>query len=370
MRLSDFILDHMDAILAEWDEFASTRLPAARGMTALALRDHGEEILRAIAKDLSENQTKHAQREKSLGRIAYLEDAPETAAQTHALRRAHSGFEINQLAAEYRALRASVLRLWAEASPLEASDLEDVVRFNEAIDQALAESVAFFAAEVERARNLVLGMLGHDMRAPLQTILMTAASLGLLSDGEPLADASSLLMRSGARIQALLDDLVDFNRSNLGLGIRIAPAPMDLDAAFIDELDLLRAAHPGHEISLEVTGDMRGCWDGARLKQLLCNLVTNAIAYGDKNAAIRITVTGKEGELTFEVTNKSIPGAQIGEQMFAPLVHGDAASAAPAHSLGIGLFIAREIARAHGGEITLRSGESDTSFSVRMPRLA
>ena len=78
-----------------------------------------------------------------------------------------SGFTINQLAAEYRALRASVLHWWAKASEPAAIDPGDVFRFNEAIDQAVAESVAFFSVRVENDRNLLLGMLGHDMQGPL-----------------------------------------------------------------------------------------------------------------------------------------------------------------------------------------------------------
>lgn len=89
--------------------------------------------------------------------------------------RARGGFNINQLVAEYRALRASVLRLWIDECQPAAPDLDEVMRFNEAIDQAVAESVDFFHSEVEQARDLLLGMVGHDMRSPLQTIQTTAS---------------------------------------------------------------------------------------------------------------------------------------------------------------------------------------------------
>ena len=125
-------------------------------------------------------------------------EAPETAAQTHAILRARSGFDINQLASEYRALRASVLRLWTEACQPDDINLEDVIRFNEAIDQALAESIEFFSEQVERARNLLLGMLGHDMRNPLNTIQMTASYLAALNAGAEVSEAAFRLIRSGA----------------------------------------------------------------------------------------------------------------------------------------------------------------------------
>ena len=113
MRLADFILGNMETILGEWEEFAATLLPAAGDMTTLALRDHAKEILEAVAKDLRTPQTEEAQAEKSKGWAPTLTGAPETAAQTHAVLRARSGFDINQMAAEYRALRASHARLRA-----------------------------------------------------------------------------------------------------------------------------------------------------------------------------------------------------------------------------------------------------------------
>src|SRR5687768_14437966 len=186
MRLADFILHDMEAILARWEAFATTRLHA-KGMTSLALRDHAKEILQAIARDLRTAQTREEQTEKSMGRAPTDPAAPETAAQTHATLRADSAFDIEELASEYRALRASVMRLWADHCGHEPLPVDDIIRFNEAIDQALAESIEFFDAQVERSRNLLLGMLGHDMRGPLQAILMTASALAAMNAGDAVS---------------------------------------------------------------------------------------------------------------------------------------------------------------------------------------
>ena len=180
MRLADFILRDMESILANWEAFATTRLPAAASMTTLELRDHAQQILEAVAADLSVPQSREAQAAKSMGLAAAPFPARETAAQTHAVLRAKSGYDIEQLTSEYRALRASVLSLWMDACLPAEPQLQDVIRFNEAIDQALAESVGHFSAQVDQARNLLLGMLGHDMRSPLQTVQMTARCLGQL----------------------------------------------------------------------------------------------------------------------------------------------------------------------------------------------
>jgi len=157
VRLADFILHSMGPILAEWEAFAATLLPAAAGLDSLALRDHAQQILEAVSRDLKTPQTREAQSEKSKGRAARIEGAPETAAQAHAVLRARGGFDIIQLVAEYRALRASVLRLWMDFGPLDKSGVQDMIRFNEAIDQAIAESVGHFHRTVERYRNLLLG---------------------------------------------------------------------------------------------------------------------------------------------------------------------------------------------------------------------
>lgn len=371
MRLADFILRDMETILARWEAFAGTLLPAAANMQSLALRDHAQQILQAVAKDLSTAQTTEAQSEKSMGRAPVLIGAPETAAETHALLRARGGFDINQLAAEYRALRASVLRLWMDDTQPEAPHPGDVIRFNEAIDQALAESVGHFSAQVDQARNLLLGMLGHDMRSPLQTIQMTARYLAALNAGEQVSEAASRLIRSGARMQALLNDMLDFNRTRLGLGINIAPTDDDLERLLADELDQLRAAYPDRRIDLDVQGDGRGVWDGRRLQQLLGNLVLNAIKYGAPDAAVRVVMTGEERDVRFEVRNHgpAIDGTTL-ERIFEPLQRGlnqqDVVDADG--NLGLGLYIAREIAKAHGGEIEARSDTTETVFAVRLPR--
>ncbi|MEC5409981.1 HAMP domain-containing sensor histidine kinase [Paraburkholderia sp. MPAMCS5] len=374
MRLADFIEHQREPVLVQWEAFAATLLPAAARMEPLELRDHAEQILLAIAKDLRTSQTREAQREKSLGRAPAPIDAAETAAQTHALLRARAGFRISELTAEYRALRASVLRLWMDDCAPEAPDLDDIVRFNEAIDQALAESVTFFSAEVEQSRNLLLGMLGHDMRSPLQAIQVTASYLAALNAGERVSDAAGRLVRSGARIQALLDDLTDFNRSKLGLGINVVPADVNLADLFTDELDELRALYPDRQLELRVSGELRGLWDGHRMQQLLQNLVINAIKYGAQDAPVRVEVTGDPMNVRVDVINTgpAIDRATLA-RVFDPLTRGRDERGQredSAGSLGLGLFIASEIARAHHGEIQARSDEKDTSFSVSLPRAA
>lgn len=371
MRLAEFILQDMEAILEEWDAFAAAHIPAAARMTPEAVRDHAKQILTTVAKDLSTFQTEQAQSEKSKGLALETSGDPETAAETHAVLRAQKGFDINALVAEYRALRASVLRRWMKAYRPDDLSLEDVVRFNEAIDQAIAESIEYFTAHVDRARNMVLAMLSHDMRNPLSTITMTAAYLDQLNAGDEVSTAASLLDSASKEMTVLLDDMVDLKRTMLDLGINISLADIDLAATFADELELLRAAHPGRRLDLEVVGDAHGCWDGPRLKRVIRNLVANAIKYGAPDSLIRTVIRGGATDLRFEVINSgpTIEQSDL-DQIFDPFKRCFTAGQDNASdtSLGLGLFIVREVARAHGGEVNVRSAEGVTVFEVLLPR--
>lgn len=371
MRLADFIVRNMEPILVQWEAFAATLLPAARSMDSRGLRDHARQILEAVVKDLRSPQTREAQREKSLGRAPEPTNAEETAAQTHAVLRPRRGFDINQLTAEYRALRASVLRLWIDECQPSAPHLDDMIRFNEAIDQALAESVAFFTAQVEQARDLLLGMLGHDMRTPLQAIQLTATYLAALNAGEEISDAAARLIRSGGRMQALLDDLCDFNRTQLGLGIGVVPRNMDLAQVLVNVVDELQAVHPNREIKVDASGDLRGDWDYQRLQQLLSNLVSNAVKYGAPDTPVRVAATSDNTEVHIEVENGGVAiDPLVLDRIFDPLQRGvDRSERADEDvGLGLGLYIASEIAKAHHGRIEARSDHTATVFTVHLPR--
>ncbi|RPI16686.1 MAG: sensor histidine kinase [Lysobacterales bacterium] len=366
MRLQTFILREMGAILAHWERFAATLTPAASHMNSLELRDHAQQILEAIAHDLATPQNEEEQSAKSRGLAPVPFPARETAAQTHAVLRANDGFDIKQLASEYRALRASVLSLWLSASDRPEDPLEDMIRFNEAIDQALAESISHFHSQVEQARNLLFGMLGHDMRSPLQTIQMTAHYLARLNAGEPIDAAARRLMDSGARMRRLLDDLVDFNRTKLGLGVSVDVSDVSLATLCERELEQIRAAYPGVDLTLRVSGDCTGQWDGKRLQQMLCNLVVNAITHGAVGP-VQVDVAGTDESVRLAVRNQGAPAdTSTLRRLFSPLHRGPGRDRQD--GLGLGLYIVEQIAQAHGGTVDAVATGSETVFTVELPK--
>ncbi len=367
MRLAEFILRDMEDILREWDRFARAQRPAADRMSAVALRNHAADILRAVVGDI-ERPREHAAR-GGAGSEGGTTPSSDTATRMHAVLHARAGFDINQLCAEFRALRASVLRLWSERHPPLSTDFADVLHFNEAIDHALSESVEYFERQVDQSRNLLLGALGHDLRNPLDAIQVTAVLLAKIDAGEQVAKAAQRLKNSAGRMKSLLDDLLDYNRSTLGAGMSIAPRDIDLTAIVETELQQLRTAYPGWTLALEATSDTRGRWDPHRLQQLVGNLVSNAIKYGE-NAPVRVLVRPHARGMRLEVRNR---GPRIGAdelgQLFEPLKRGSTAQGRPqSTSLGLGLYIAREIVRAHHGHIDARHVDGETVFAVTLPR--
>jgi hypothetical protein len=144
MRLADFILANVEPILAEWETFARGIWPGAAADPA-TLRDHAEDILRATARDMKSAQTAARQSDKSQGEDRGGEGSArlEEASAVHAVVRVASGFDLLLVVAEYRALRASVIRLWQESGrEPDRHDLADLTRFNESIDQSLAKAPA------------------------------------------------------------------------------------------------------------------------------------------------------------------------------------------------------------------------------------
>ncbi|MDB4992732.1 MAG: ATP-binding region ATPase domain protein [Myxococcaceae bacterium] len=368
MRLAQFIMAASGSIIAEWEEFARTCEPAASGMDLPQRRDDIAGMLKAIALDLGTSQTTHEQTEKSKGRDDADRDS-NTAATAHGTARAATGYTPVQMVSEFRALRASVLKLWSQTqSEFKPTDVADVFRFNEAIDQALAESTARYAYDVDRSKALFLSMLGHDLRDPLDAILSAAATITKAgTDGVHSTEASSILS-SGQRMEATLHALEDFTQSRLGGGILVFRAPTDMTLLCRRAADAFTAAHPGRDVHVEAAGTLKGEWDGGRIAELLSNLIAHAHQHARPNTAIEVAADREPVGVVLTVHYKGPTIARRDLQdIFNPFPPPASAHAAPGQSKGLGLYLAQAIVTAHHGTIHVASTEARTTFTVRLP---
>ena len=372
MKLSAFITAHLPAILAEWDAFARTLFPFETGKSNLALRDHAEQMLRELAADIDTDQSTRQQIQKSKG----LEgpDSPDSAAAIHGTLREHIGFSLVQLAAEFRALRATVLRLWLREITHVTEDISyDMVRFNEAVDQALAESVATYSVRTNRTRDTFLAILGHDLRTPLSVMSLSGHYLRRPGFGtEETRETGQRIVANAASMRSMVNDLLEYGRSQLGGEMSISRQQVDMAQVCQAALDDARAAYSDLEFAFDVQGEATGQFDGARLQQVYSNLLINAAQYGIAGRGIKMTLHGQRDGVTVQVCNFGpvIP-AEFLDAMFDPLVQ----LAIPglqrtfSSSSGLGLFIAREITNAHAGKISVSSSlEAGTIFTVWLPR--
>ncbi|HUQ47682.1 MAG TPA: sensor histidine kinase [Gemmatimonadaceae bacterium] len=376
MRLAEFILANREPILAEWETFARTCKPASGSMNIAALRDHANEMLTVIAADLNTPQDKEEQQQKSEGNAPATEEIDSTAAEHHGAGRAESGFSVDQMVAEFRALRASVIRLWTEAlGGFNVNNIEDLTRFNEAIDQSLAESVSRYTDDLDTSKEMFLAMLGHDLRSPLSAIIMSAEFM--LETGEltePHLSLTSRVSSSAHRMEHMIGDLLDFTRSRLGGGIPIERAEMSIEKAVHDVVDEIAAAHPDRVIKIDARGGHKGSWDCERISQVLSNLIGNAVEHGEPGGTIEVTVAGDDKEVTVAVHNLGapIPPEQL-NGLFGPMKAKDitGSAAGPSGNLGLGLYIAERIVSAHGGTMEVDSSkDAGTTFTVHLPRVA
>ena len=373
-RLAAFIRLNLEPIVAEWITFARTRTPAGDNMSRLALKDHIVEILQFIADDLETPQTAQEQVAKSRGLDPESSTLTKTAAEVHAALRLADGFDIDQMVSEYRALRASVVKQWiARNQTLAATDLEDLTRFNEAIDQAMTESVSHYTKMITHSRNLFLGILGHDLRNPIGAASMAARRLVEMgAPGSRQTLVASQIVQATARGLDILNDLLDITRSTFGMEMPVSRKRMDVGQLGLALVDEMQSIADRRTLEIKVAGDTAGQWDEARIGQVFSNLIGNAIQYSPPDSTIAVDIAGHRDHVSISVRNEGepIPPEKL-PTIFEPMKRGQDAKAAtdPTPNLGLGLFIAEKIVAAHGGDLSVTSGrESGTVFIARLPR--
>src|SRR5580704_2774604 len=236
----------------------------------------------------------------------------------------------------------------------------DVTELKEAEEQ-LAQELAF--------RERMMGILGHDLRNPVSAILgITSLMLGgNISD--KARTQLGFIEQATRRMNEMIGTLFDFTRLRFHGSLPISLARIGLDELAREVVAELRAAHRGREIELAISGNLRGEWDPGRMAQLFTNLTANALTHGDKSSPVWISVAGDEGDVVLSVSNRGASiSTSLAERLFEPFKQGGDGDGSSRRGLGLGLFIVREIVRAHGGKVGVHSDDGLVTFTATLPR--
>jgi signal transduction histidine kinase len=378
MRLSDFIRAHSEEIAKEWEGFARTCSPAAAKMSVDQLRDHILPLLRFVAGDMDTPQTGFEQSEKAQGRqpLAKIEASE---AEEHAALRIIDGFTVDQVIGEFRALRASILRLWIKHRPADFQvDAAQVTRFNESIDQMLSESVVRHgrleseAREHSSGRDAFLATLSHELRGPLAAIANGVHIVQALGATNPrLAPVAAMMSRQAQHLRRLLDDLLDLARISRNR-LSIDCVPTDIRQCVQDAVDancegLTQGAHI---LKLDTPeAPLVGEVDGTRIMQVISILLNNAVKYSPAGSRIDVSLTRENECALISLRDEGIGiAAETLPRIFNAFYVTNENNPAK-HGLGIGLWLARRLIELHAGTIVAKS-EGPTrgaEFCVAIP---
>lgn len=228
-----------------------------------------------------------------------------------------------------------------------------------------AEETGRQLRRVAEFREMFIGILGHDLRTPLGSIVMAASVM--LERGHldpPDATMAARIVRSSERMTRMIAQLLDLTRTRLGDGLPLEPQPTDLREVCRDVVDEFEAT-----VELEMEGDLTGTWDHDRLEELLSNLAGNAIEHAAPGTAVVVKAHPEGEQVVIAVRNQGecIP-ADVLPYIFAPFHRAKQAEKSATGNLGLGLYIADQIVLAHGGTLSVRSADDETTFEIRLPR--
>lgn len=229
---------------------------------------------------------------------------------------------------------------------------------------------------IERARakefqTRMMGVIGHDLKNPLNVVTLSAQAL---AESKTLSErdrtAAFRIQAVAGRMQRIIHDLIDYSSARVGGGITVWPAAAELDEICREVLSEIASSHADREIHYETEGEGGGSWDRPRLHQVLENLVINAIKYSPSDAPVRLRWRGLRDHLIIVVHNSGEPISKaLLPHIFEPFRRGTNIDSVDS-GVGLGLYIVREIVRAHGGMISVQSNEGGTTFIVQIPRHA
>lgn len=231
----------------------------------------------------------------------------------------------------------------------------------------LTEEALLAERETAELREQFIAVLGHDLRTPLASIINGAELIKFTETAHNVRSVAERILRSGNRISHLVDDLLDFARGRLGGGIPlIMTNSADLGTHLRHAVSELQSNNPSHIIVSEIDLPLPLPCDPDRLAQLLSNLLMNALTHGDRQQAVEVKAHCRDGVLHVSVSNRGVPiPSDTLKRLFQPFWR-DTTTTQGSSGLGLGLYIASQIARSHNGELQVESNQARTIFSFRM----
>jgi signal transduction histidine kinase len=374
-RLAEILSAQREDILAKWRHcvLEDPNVPQANRLAEPALRDSVPQLVASLIAALEQESAKD---ESNAGRALAEEFMP----REHAQDRFQQGYTLTAALRELSHLRACIL----DALVGEEDLSRDGLRFmHAALDQCMTiaaqqmersrtrevEQEARRLTEVGEVRERFLAILGHDLRNPLNTIKVAGSLLLVMDLPEAAGSFVKRIVRAADRMIRMINDLLDFAAVRSGV-LKIERRYADLRDVCNEVADELRLVHPHREIVVDARGDLAGDWDVPRIAQVVSNLLSNAVTYSPHGTLVRLEARGHESDVTIDVHNegKPIPDA-VQARIFEPFQRGDASGGSAQGGVGLGLFIACEMVRAHGGTISLLSEEGrGTTFKLKIPR--
>jgi len=372
-HMAEFFRRESPALLEEWRRRvrADSEVPEAGALSTPALNDHMPVLIEQLAKRFAVLPVDAAQAGRAVGMTS--------TAHEHALMRFDQNYDLRATLRELAIFRQVVLD-HAVATRI-VLEYDVTLAFHAAVDEAQATS----ALEMQRLntealresaetlryeanlRERFVAMLSHDLRTPLQSVVLGAQALLFVGDtyDDRARRALGRIADNGQRMSRMIEDLLDFTRTRQGT-MPLRPAPTDVAVLAEHIVEEFAGLSPGRLIHVHAEGDTWGTWDTDRLAQVLSNLIGNAVTHGSALAPIHLTVRGQAETVTINVHNVGLP---MSEEAIAHAFEPYFRASSERSGLGLGLFIVREVARAHGGDVELTSSEIDgTNFLVTLPR--
>lgn len=221
-----------------------------------------------------------------------------------------------------------------------------------------------------RVNEMFMAILSHDLRTPLMSITAAATVLKRQPDADKVCAMAERMLSSSQRMGRMIEDLLDVTRIRHAGGLALQLAPANMQALVQRTLDEVQTSFPDRVIESTLQGDLTGVWDAERLCQVVTNLVGNAIHHGNPDQPVHIAVNGTQAEIvTVTVANGGTIAPELIAHLFDPF-HGREREPGRHQGLGLGLFIAHQIVRAHRGQIEVFSRDGTTRFSVELPRIS